>query len=85
MTAAHAISVETFPHHRNPFDRLLIGRALWEEMTVVGVDRRLLMTRSARPRVRNLFLHRFEVEACAGLHGRKVDRRLFQLADFLLN
>jgi PIN domain nuclease of toxin-antitoxin system len=41
VTAAHAVSVETLPfHHRDPFDRLLFGQALWEEMTIVGIDRR---------------------------------------------
>lgn len=41
MTAAHAVSVETLPfHHKDPFDRLLIAQALWEEMTIVGADRR---------------------------------------------
>lgn len=41
MTAEHAVSVEALPfHHKDPFDRLLIAQALWEEMPIVGADRR---------------------------------------------
>jgi PIN domain nuclease of toxin-antitoxin system len=41
MTTAHAVSVEALPfHHKDPFDRLLIAQALWEEMTIVGADAR---------------------------------------------
>ena len=41
MTADHAVSVEALPfHHKDPFDRLLIAQALWEEMAIVGADRR---------------------------------------------
>jgi PIN domain nuclease of toxin-antitoxin system len=41
MTTAHAVSVEALPfHHKDPFDRLLIAQALWEEMTIVSADGR---------------------------------------------
>lgn len=41
VTTDHALLVETLPwHHRDPFDRLLIAQALWEDITVVGVDSR---------------------------------------------
>jgi PIN domain nuclease of toxin-antitoxin system len=41
VTAGHALLVETLPwHHRDPFDRLLIAQALWEDITVVGADSR---------------------------------------------
>jgi PIN domain nuclease of toxin-antitoxin system len=41
VNAAHGASVEDLPfHHKDPFDRLLIAQALWEEMTIVGADRR---------------------------------------------
>lgn len=35
----HVAKVETLPfHHRDPFDRLLVGQALVEKMTIVSVD-----------------------------------------------
>ena len=41
VIAAHGVSVEDLPfHHKDPFDRLLIAQALWEEMTIVGADGR---------------------------------------------
>lgn len=41
VTADHALLVETLPwHHKDPFDRLLIAQALWEDITVVGADSR---------------------------------------------
>jgi len=41
VTTDHALLVETLPwHHKDPFDRLLVAQALWEDMTVVGADSR---------------------------------------------
>ena len=35
----HTATVEKLPfHHRDPFDRLLIGQAMTEKMTLVTVD-----------------------------------------------
>ena len=35
----HATAVESLPpHHRDPFDRLLIAQAIIEGMPIVGVD-----------------------------------------------
>ena len=36
----HAAKVESLPfHHRDPFDRLLIGQAISDELTLVTADR----------------------------------------------
>jgi PIN domain nuclease of toxin-antitoxin system len=41
ITADHAARVETLPpHHRDPFDRLLIAQALAENLTIVTADAR---------------------------------------------
>lgn len=39
ISAAHALRVESLPfHHRDPFDRLLIGQALEDQLTLVTCD-----------------------------------------------
>ena len=39
ITADHAIAVEHLPpHHRDPFDRLLVVQALAEGLTIVSKD-----------------------------------------------
>jgi PIN domain nuclease of toxin-antitoxin system len=39
----HAAKVESLPyHHRDPFDRLLIGQAISDDLTLVSADRMLL-------------------------------------------
>ena len=39
ITVAHLVMVSTLPfHHRDPFDRLLIARAIVEQIPIVGVD-----------------------------------------------
>jgi PIN domain nuclease of toxin-antitoxin system len=41
VTAAHAWAVQSLPpHHRDPFDRLLIAQAQAEGATIVTADRR---------------------------------------------
>lgn len=40
ISLAHATTVETLPpHHKDPFDRLLIAQAIIEAIPVVSVDR----------------------------------------------
>lgn len=40
VTPAHAAAVEGLAwHHRDPFDRLLVAQALWEQVPVVTNDR----------------------------------------------
>jgi PIN domain nuclease of toxin-antitoxin system len=39
ISLAHATRVETLPpHHRDPFDRLLVAQVLIEAIPIVGVD-----------------------------------------------
>ncbi len=39
ITLAHATTIETLrPHHKDPFDRLLIAQAVVEDLPVVSVD-----------------------------------------------
>ncbi len=41
ITLAHAATVETLPpHHKDPFDRLLIAQALIEGIPVVSADKK---------------------------------------------
>lgn len=41
ITFAHAAAVAALsPHHRDPFDRMLIAQALVEQLTIVTHDRR---------------------------------------------
>ena len=40
ITSLHAVKVyDLAPHHRDPFDRLIIAQAVVEEMTVLTADR----------------------------------------------
>ncbi len=40
ITLAHVTGVETLPpHHRDPFDRLLIAQAIAERMAIVSADK----------------------------------------------
>jgi len=40
VTQAHAVKVyDLLPHHRDPFDRLIIAQAIAEEMAILTVDR----------------------------------------------
>jgi PIN domain nuclease of toxin-antitoxin system len=40
VTHLHAVSVyDLAPHHRDPFDRLIIAQAIAEEMTILTADR----------------------------------------------
>jgi PIN domain nuclease of toxin-antitoxin system len=40
VTQAHAVKVYDLPpHHRDPFDRLIIAQAVTENMTVLTADR----------------------------------------------
>jgi PIN domain nuclease of toxin-antitoxin system len=40
ITSLHAVKVyDLAPHHRDPFDRLIIAQAMVEEMTVLTADR----------------------------------------------
>lgn len=40
VTYLHALAVDELPdHHRDPFDRMLIAQATWEQMTVLTADR----------------------------------------------
>lgn len=42
ITLAHAATVETLhPHHRDPFDRMLIAQALTEDAVIVSGDQAL--------------------------------------------
>jgi len=42
VTSAHAIEASALPlHHRDPFDRMLVGQALSEGLTLLTSDRRL--------------------------------------------
>jgi PIN domain nuclease of toxin-antitoxin system len=39
ITRPHAIAVGSMPfHHRDPFDRLIAGQALYEDMELLSVD-----------------------------------------------
>ena len=39
IESAHALAVASLPwHHRDPFDRLLIGQSKLEKMTILGCD-----------------------------------------------
>ena len=39
VLARHAVAVSTLPmHHRDPFDRLLVGQALTEDLVLVTTD-----------------------------------------------
>lgn len=39
VLARHAVAVRTLPmHHRDPFDRLLVGQALAEDLVLVTTD-----------------------------------------------
>ena len=43
VTRAHALRLVTLPpHHRDPFDRLLIAQAQVEGLTLVTADARIL-------------------------------------------
>jgi len=42
ITLAHIAAVETLPpHHKDPFDRLLVAQALTEGVSIVSVDAQL--------------------------------------------
>ena len=37
----HALAVEQLPyHHQDPFDRILIAQAIWEQLTIITRDRK---------------------------------------------
>lgn len=39
IRSAHALAVESLPfHHRDPFDRLLVAQALFEDLHLVSAD-----------------------------------------------
>ncbi|MGA9996190.1 MAG: type II toxin-antitoxin system VapC family toxin [Pyrinomonadaceae bacterium] len=39
ITIDHATVVATLPlHHRDPFDRLLVAQAMFEQMPIIGID-----------------------------------------------
>ncbi|MGE5361549.1 MAG: type II toxin-antitoxin system VapC family toxin [Bacteroidales bacterium] len=39
VTIPHALAVHALPlHHRDPFDRMLIAQALFEQLTIVTAD-----------------------------------------------
>jgi PIN domain nuclease of toxin-antitoxin system len=43
VLSAHAVTVTTLaPHHRDPFDRLLIARALAEDMVLMSGDAKFM-------------------------------------------
>jgi len=42
ITTEHALAVETLPpHHKDPFDRMLIAQAQTEHLTLITRDRRI--------------------------------------------
>ena len=44
ITSEHALAVETLPpHHKDPFDRLLIAQAQEERLTIVTRDQRVAL------------------------------------------
>ena len=43
ITLAHALGTESLPpHHRDPFDRLLVAQAIAENLTIVSRDATIL-------------------------------------------
>lgn len=39
ITATHALAIEQLPlHHKDPFDRILVAQALFEDMILLTVD-----------------------------------------------
>lgn len=43
LTAEHAIACRSLPSfHRDPFDRMLLGQAMAERMTLISADRNIL-------------------------------------------
>ena len=39
ITTEHIAVVADLPHHRDPFDRLIIAQAMAEQISIVGIDK----------------------------------------------